>query len=133
MTPAREATLSVAIVVAGGLVVLPSESAFGLAVLAGVGAAALVSRPVLRVIAMLVVLLAAAILAVGISRAAAALVVGGFLVIAGAGLAVVRGGSWHRSREAPGDDSTAGRRKQATEPSAKDTWAALDRGEDPTA
>lgn len=123
---AREAAVVLAAVVAGGVVLLVVEPVFGLAVLAGSGSAALLGTRGRRVVAAVVGLIGVAGLAVGIDRGAALQVVAGAVVALASGLAVARAGRWRRPHRAPAESGPA-------EPSARDTWDALDRGEDPTA
>jgi hypothetical protein len=113
-------------VTAAGVVLLVAEPVFGLAVLAGCGAAALLGPRWRRAAAALVALLGTVVAVVGIDRASPLLVLSGTVVAVAAAVAAVRAGRWRRPHRAPVETSAA-------DPSSRDTWDALDRGEDPTA
>ena len=113
-------------VTVGGVVLLVAEPVFGLAVLAGSGAATLLGPRWRRAAATMVALVGIAVAVVGIDRGSSLLVVTGAVVAAAAAVAVVRAGRWRRPHRAPVETMDA-------EPSSRDTWDALDRGEDPTA
>jgi hypothetical protein len=99
--------------------------ALALVALAGVGAALIVRTGARRLLGAALVLVAAAMIAVGLDGSRWASVAGGVLVGIGALVITVRAGSWPAPRDR--FDRTAG-------PVAgpRDAWDALDRGEDPT-
>lgn len=128
----REPAAALAVATAGGLLLLVAEPAVGLVALAGTGAALLLRPGPRRVVAAVL----AALGAVGVVAGASAgdwLVVGGVALLAVAGaVATVRSARWPAPRRGPRDrsESPPG---SAAPPTDRDTWAALDRGEDPTA
>jgi hypothetical protein len=121
----REVTAVLGLLAAAGVVLLVREPALGLAVLAGVGAGALVGPRARVAVAVAVLVLGAVVLGVGITRPDAVLVVGGAAVVVASAVGALRVRRW----PAPRGGGAARRR----EPTARDTWDALDRGEDPTA
>ncbi|HEX6935447.1 MAG TPA: Trp biosynthesis-associated membrane protein [Actinomycetes bacterium] len=125
MTVRREVTGVLALAVTGGALLLVAEPVLGLVVLAGAGAAALLRPRARAAVAAVVLLVGLAVLAVAWDRGSAVLAVGGVLVVTAAAAATVRSGRWPPPRRRP--EPSGG------EPSARDTWDALDRGEDPTA
>ena len=125
----------------------PASRALALLVLAGVGAL-IAARPGLRrVIAVVLVLTGAGVAFEG----SVVTIVAGLLIVAGGAIAVGTAAGWPqlgtryeppvRSRLGPDEDErfnkvTAGRRNLYQRPvnaEKTDMWAALDRGEDPTA
>lgn len=126
MTVRREVTGVLALAVTGGALLLVAEPVLGLVVLAGAGAAALLRPRARAAVAAVVLLVGLAVLAVAWDRGSAVLAVGGVLVVTAAAVATVRSRRWPPPRRRP-EPSGGG------EPSARDTWDALDRGEDPTA
>lgn len=126
MTPRQEMGAVAALIAAAGVVLLVREPALGLAVLAGAGAATLLQPRGRTALAALVALLGGGVLALGATRPDAWLAVAGTVVAVAAGVAAVRARGWPAARRKPGEDP-------AGEPTARDTWDALDRGEDPTA
>ena len=113
----------------GAALLLATEPATGLVVVAAVGAASLVGPRARTVFAGAIFLLGLAVLALATSRSSLVLGAGGGLVAVagGAGLMLVRRWPPPRSGRRDGGPATA------REPTARDTWEALDRGEDPTA
>jgi len=113
----------------GAVLLLATEPAAGLVVVAALGAASLVGPRSRTVFAGAILLLGLAVLALAISRSDLVLGTGGGLVAVagGAGLILVR--RWPPPRSARRDGGPT----PALEPTARDTWEALDRGEDPTA
>jgi len=150
MTPRREMTLALGLVVLGAAVVLvgagrsgdappgvpvaPGTSsgtgaatALGLVALAGVGAALLVRRWARTVLGVVLLGVAAATISAGLTPTRWAALVGGVLMVLGALAIVVRARRWPQPRrryEAP---------TRTPSGTPRDTWDALDRGEDPTA
>ena len=100
-----------------------------LAVVAGVGAGSLLGPRTRTVVSVAVLLLGLALLWLATTRSEPLLGAGGALVALAAGAAAIRVGRWPPPRPARRDEGGAARR----EPTARDTWEALDRGEDPTA
>jgi hypothetical protein len=123
---AREVAAVLVAVLGAGVVLLVVEPVFGLAVLAGAGAAALLGPRGRRIAAALVALIGVAVVVLGIDRGSVLLAVAGAVVAAAATVAMVRAGRWRRPHRAPAERGTG-------ESSSRDTWDALDRGEDPTA
>ncbi len=125
MTPRREATAVLVLVAVGALLLLLTEPATGLAALAGVGAATLVGPRARVVVAAAVCLLGLAVVWLAVARSDVVLAAGGGLVAVAGAVAAVRVRRW------------PGPRREAADPqrdlTARDTWEALDRGEDPTA
>jgi len=112
--------------VVGGRLLLVAEPALGLVALAGVGAALLLTpRPRRLVSGVLLVVGGATTVAVLAGAGDRSLLPGAALVAVAAGVAVARSGRWPQPRR--------GERERGAEPTDRDTWAALDRGEDPTA
>ena len=126
MTARRERGAVAALTAAAGLALLVREPALGLTVLAGAGAATLLQPRARAALAVLVAALGTGVLVLGVSRPDVLLTVAGAVVAAAAGFAAVRSSSWPSPRR---DRSPDG----AREPTSRDTWEALDRGEDPTA
>jgi len=125
VSPRREAAAVLVLVAVGSLLLLLTEPATGLAALAGVGAATLVGPRARIVVAAAVCLLGLAVVWLGLARSDVVLAVGGALVAVAGAAAAVRVRRWpapRREAAAPQGDLTA-----------RDTWEALDRGEDPTA
>jgi hypothetical protein len=123
----REPLLVTAVAAAGGLLLLVAEPGVGLVALAGVGAALLLSPWPRRVVAGVLLLVASVTVGAVLTGAGErSLLPGATLLAAAAAVAVVRSGGWPRPRRGPRD-------RTEREPSDRDTWAALDRGEDPTA
>lgn len=109
----------------GAVTLFVTEPAIGVAVVAGAGAAALVGPTARAALAAAVLLLGAAVLWLATSRSDLALGAGGALVTAAAGVAVVRARRWPPPRRGQ-------RPTQHRDRTDRDTWEALDRGEDPT-
>ena len=125
MTSATGARVALMLAVVGGTLLLVAEPALGLAVLAGTGAGVLLRPGARAAMAALVLLVGAGALVLGWQRQDALLTVGGCLVAAAAAAVTVLAGRLpppHR-RERVSEDS---------ESPSRDSWAALDRGEDPT-
>jgi hypothetical protein len=108
------------------VLLLVAEPAIGLAVLAGVGAAALLRPRPRAAVAAALLLLGAVVMWLGWSRPDWLLGAGGILVTVAASAGVLRSRRWPPPRRGTGPD-------QPRERTARDTWDALDRGEDPTA
>jgi hypothetical protein len=130
VNPRREMSVALGVVAVGAAIALTATrqpAALALVAVAGAGAALLV-RSWARVLIGLVLLgVAAAMLATGVSPTRWAQLVGGVLIALGALAVVLRARRWPQPRsryEAPD------RRPTGT---PRDTWDALDRGEDPTA
>ncbi len=113
----------------GATLLLLSEPAAGLVVVAAVGAASLVGIRARTVLAVALLLLGLGMVALATSRSDLVLGAGGALLALGAGAAVILVRRWPPPRSGRRDAGlpTTG------EPTARDTWEALDRGEDPTA
>jgi hypothetical protein len=123
----REPLLVAAVAVAGGLLLLVAEPGLGLVALAGVGAALLLSPWPRRLVVAVLLLVAAGTVGVVLAGAGErSLLPGSVLLAAAAAVAVVRSGRWLPPRRGERD-------RAERQPSDRDTWAALDRGEDPTA
>lgn len=124
----REITVVVAVLAATGLVLLVLETVLGFAVLAGVGAAVLLRPRARAALAGLVALLGLVIVAIGVAGDASSSVLtvaAGAVVTVSAAFAAIRSRRWPPPRR--GERMTPRR-----EPGSRDTWDALDRGEDPT-
>ena len=123
----REPLLVAGTAAVGGLLLLVAEPGVGLVALAGVGAALLLSPGPRRLVSAVLLLVggvtAGAVLAGSGDRS---LLPGAALLTVAAAVAVVRSGRWPPPRRGE-------RRRETHEPTDRDTWAALDRGEDPTA
>ena len=112
---------------AGGLLLLVAEPGVGLVALAGVGAALLLSPGPRRLVSAVLLLVGGVTVAAVIAGAGdRSLLPGAALLTLAAGVAVTRSGRWPPPRRGERDHGTR-------EPTDRDTWAALDRGEDPTA
>jgi hypothetical protein len=103
-------------------------AALALVALAGAGAALIVRTGARRLLGAALVLVAAAMVAVGVDGSRWAPVAGGVMVAIGALVITVRAGRWPAPRDR--FDRTAGPAGPADGP--RDAWDALDRGEDPT-
>ena len=125
MTVRREVTGVLVTLVAAGGVLLALQPAVGLAVLAGCGAALLLRPRARSVLAGVMTLLGVAVGVLGASRSEGPLVAAGLAVTLAAAVATVRSPRWPPPERAARSD---GHRS----PSSRDTWEALDRGEDPT-
>lgn len=112
----------------GAVILLVAEPATGLVVVAAVGASALLGRRSRTVIAGGILLFGLGMLALGMSRSDVLLGLGGGLVALAAGAAMFLVRRWPPPRSGRSETGPAAR-----EPTARDTWEALDRGEDPTA
>ena len=113
--------------VAGGLLLLVAEPGIGLVALAGVGAALLLSPGPRRLVAAVLLLVGGGTVAAVVAGAGdQSLLPGAVLLTLAAGVALARSGRWPPPRRGERD-------RGAQEPTDRDTWAALDRGEDPTA
>ena len=113
--------------VAGGLLLLVAEPGIGLVALAGVGAALLLSPGPRRLVSAVLLLVGGGTVAAVVAGAGdQSLLPGAVLLTLAAGVAVARSGRWPPPRRGERD-------RGAQEPTDRDTWAALDRGEDPTA
>jgi Tryptophan-associated transmembrane protein (Trp_oprn_chp) len=124
VTPRREITLVLATVAAGALMLLAVEAVVGLVALAGAGAAAMLRPRPRTAVAVVLLLVAVVVVVTAVVSSAVLLAVGATLVAAASGVAAARSHRWPPPRSGP--SSTA------REPTARDTWDALDRGEDPT-
>ena len=113
----------------GAVLLLFAEPATGLVVAAAVGASALVGPRSRTVVAGGILLFGLGMVALGASRSDVLLGAGGGLVALAAGAAVVLVRRWPPPRSGRTEAHPAATR----EPTARDTWEALDRGEDPTA
>ena len=123
----REPLLVAGVAAVGGLLLLVAEPGVGLVALAGVGAALLLSPGPRRLVAAVLLLVGGATtVAVLMGAGDRSLLPGAALLTVAAGVAVVRSGRWPPPRRGERDRATL-------EPTDRDTWAALDRGEDPTA
>jgi hypothetical protein len=125
MTTRREPAVVLVPGLAGALLLLVVEPATGLAALAGAGAGALVGARARVVVAVAVLLLGLTVLWIAAARTDVALGAGAALVALAAAATAVRVRRWPPPRRA----GAAPRRR----PGDRDTWDALDRGEDPTA
>jgi hypothetical protein len=125
VTGGREAAGVVAVAVVGGVLLLAAEPVLGLVVLAGVGAAALLQPRARLAVAVVVLLVGAGVLWVAWSRGDMLAGAGGMLVTLSAAAAAVRSRGWPPPRR--GAES-----RRQREVTSRDTWDALDRGEDPT-
>lgn len=114
--------------VAGGLALLALEPRLGLAVLAGTGAALLLAPRPRAAMATLVALLGAAGTVLAGQRTDVPLGVAGVVVAFAAAAAAARSSRWPGPRRAGASPRPGADR----EPTSRDTWDALDRGEDPT-
>jgi hypothetical protein len=112
--------------VLGGVLLLVAEPRLGFVALAGTGAAALLSPRARRLLALVLVLVGVAAGALAASRSDPLLGTGSLLLMAAAGAALVRSSRWPPPRRGEEPGPSRG-------PSDRDTWEALDRGEDPTA
>ena len=113
--------------VAGGLLLLVAEPGIGLVALAGVGAALLLSPGPRRLVSAVLLLVGGGTVAAVVAGAGdQSLLPGAVLLTLAAGVALARSGRWPPPRRGERD-------RGAQEPTDRDTWAALDRGEDPTA
>ena len=113
--------------VAGGLLLLVAEPGIGLVALAGVGAALLLSPGPRRLVSAVLLLVGGGTVAAVVAGAGdRSLLPGAVLLTLAAGVALARSGRWPPPRRGERD-------RGAQEPTDRDTWAALDRGEDPTA
>ena len=124
----REPVAVLTAAAAGGVLLLVVEPAVGLVALAGTGAALLLQPRPRRATAAVLTLVGVVTTAVGAASGEWPLAAGGLLVGGAAGLAAVRSARWPALR--------SGARDRVTGPAGRetpgDTWAALDRGEDPT-
>jgi hypothetical protein len=128
----REPVTVLGVAAGGGLLLLVAEPAVGLVALAGTGAALLLQPRPRRLVAAVLALVGAVAAVAGVV-AGAWLLVAGAAMLAGAGsVAAVRSARWPAPRR--GDRDRAQQSAGRVAPSSdRDTWAALDRGEDPTA
>ena len=123
----REPLLVAGTAALGGLLLLVTEPGVGLVALAGVGAALLLSPGPRRLVAAVLLLVGGATtVAVLMGAGDRSLLPGSAVVTVAAAVAVARSGRWPPPRRGERD-------RAAREPTDRDTWAALDRGEDPTA
>jgi hypothetical protein len=125
VTVRREVMAALGLAVVGGVLLLVAEPVLGLVALAGTGAAALLQPAARLAMAAVLLLVALGAVMLALARSDALLGAGGALVVAGAVVATLRSRRWPPPRSAP---AAAPDR----EPRARDTWDALDRGEDPT-
>jgi hypothetical protein len=125
VTARHEVTAAVCLAVAGGVVLLVAEPVVGLVVLAGAGAAALLQPARRQVLAAVVLALGLGVLVLGWVRSDPLLGIGAALAVAAAAVTTARARRWPAPRREPASGPHR-------EPSARDTWDALDRGEDPT-
>ena len=124
----------------GGVLLLVAEPGVGLVALAGTGAALLLQPRPRRVMAAVLTVVGLVTAVVGVASGDWLLAAGGAL-LAGAGvLAAVRSDRWPAPRRGDRDRARppAGAQQEGPDDPAHpvspaDTWAALDRGEDPTA
>jgi hypothetical protein len=119
-------TAALAVVVAGGLLLLLAEPLHGLVVLAGAGAGALLRPRARSLLSTALLLVGVGVLALAVAWSDPLVAAGGALVTAAATFAAVRSHRWPPPR-------LGAQRPSDREPTARDTWEALDRGEDPTA
>lgn len=124
MTARREITLVLATVLVGGVLLLVVEAVVGFVALAGVGAAAMLQPRPRTAVAVVLLVVAAVVVVTAVTSSDVPLAVGAALVAAASGVAVARSHRWPPPRR--GSSGTP------REPTARDTWDALDRGEDPT-
>ncbi len=150
MTPGRERGVAIGAVAVGACVALlaglgstgtsgagtgvpgatggaSAGAALALVVLAGAGAVLLVRKRAKQALGVVLLLVALGLVTTGLSPLRVAPVLGGLLSAVGAALVVVRAGRWPQPRSRY--DAPAARR----DGTPRDTWEALDRGEDPTA
>ena len=132
----REPVLVLGAAALGGALLLVVEPAVGLVVLAGAGAALLLQPRPRRAVAAVLAVVGIATVVAGVASAGWLLVAGGALVVGAGAVAVVRSARWPAARRGDRDRAPAppgpGGEGRDRGPAA-DTWAALDRGEDPTA
>jgi hypothetical protein len=136
----REPVATLATAALGGLLLLVVEPAVGLVALTGTGAALLLQPRPRRLVAAVLALVGTAATVVGIATGAWPLAVGAALVGGAGAVAAVRSVRWpaarrgdrDRARPQPGPPAGPAGDRSDRHTSA-DTWAALDRGEDPTA
>ena len=124
----REVALVLGVAGVGAALLLFTVPAAGVVVMAAAGAASLVGPRSRTVLAGAVLLFGLGMVALGTSRSALPLGAGGALVALAAGAAVILVRRWPPPRSGRRDAAPTTTRK----PTASDTWAALDRGEDPT-
>ena len=139
----REPVATLATAVLGGLLLLVVEPAVGLVALAGTGAALLLQPRPRRLVAAVLALVGTAATVVGIATGAWPLVLGAALVGSAGAVAAVRSARWPAARRGDRGDGDRARPQpgppagsagdQSDRHTSADTWAALDRGEDPTA
>lgn len=125
MTVRRELTAVVVAVVTGGVLLLFAEPALGLVSLAGAGAAAMLQPRPRTAVAAVVLLVGVGVAWLAWTREDVLLASGGLLVGLAAAVALARSGRW----PPPARGRTPEREREQT---GRDTWEALDRGEDPT-
>jgi hypothetical protein len=125
----REPVAVLAAAVLGGGLLLMVEPGVGLVALAGTGAALLLQPRPRRVMAAVLALVGAVGAVVGAGSGQWPVVVGGALLAVAGAVAAARSGRWPAPRR--GDRDRAQGAASSERPA--DTWAALDRGEDPTA
>jgi hypothetical protein len=107
-------------------------AALALVALAGAGAALIVRTGARRLLGVALVLVAAAMVGVGVDESRWAPVAGGVMVAVGALVITLRAGRWPAPRDRfDRPAGPAGPAGPADGP--RDAWDALDRGEDPTA
>jgi len=138
----RAPVAALAVAALGGVLLLVAAPGVGLVALAGTGAALLLQPRPRRVMAAVLAVLGLVTAVVGVASGGWLLGAGGAL-LAGAGvLAAVRSKRWPAPRRGDRDRDRArppaGAQQERPEDPAHpgspaDTWAALDRGEDPTA
>jgi hypothetical protein len=107
------------------VLLLVAVPAVGLVALAGVGAGAMLQPRTRAVVAGVLVLVSLAVVWLALARGDALLGAGAVVLALATGAAALRSTRW----PPPGRGRTAPR----TMPTDRDTWEALDRGEDPTA
>jgi hypothetical protein len=136
----REPVAVLAAAALGGLLLLMVEPGVGLVALAGTGAALLLQPRPRRLTAAVLAVVGLATAVAGATSAGWLLAVGGALLAGAGAVAAVRSARWpaprggdrDRAQRPTGTDGEPADRDTAAR-SNRDTWAALDRGEDPTA
>ena len=136
----RAPVAALAVAALGGVLLLVAEPGVGLVALAGTAAALLLQPRPRRVMAAVLAVVGLVTAVVGVASGGWLLGAGGAL-LAGAGvLAAVRSDRWPAPRRGDRDRARPPASAQLERPddpahprSPADTWAALDRGEDPTA
>ena len=136
----RAPVAALAVAALAGVLLLVAEPGVGLVAIAGTGAALLLQPRPRRAMAAVLAVVGVVTAVVGVASGGLLLGAGGAL-LAGAGVvAAVRSERWPAPRRGDRDRArppASAQRERPDDPahggSPADTWAALDRGEDPTA